>query len=119
MKRRRLFFIAIISLMAFDAVAWYGVSPYAYCAGDPVNFVDPDGQNPIYDTDGNFLGTDDMGLQGCYYVMDKNNFSQGMSHFDAGNYAVLGGISNEVEKLINGHYQNLPNRPDYDGIVTQ
>ena len=75
MKRRRLFFIAIISLMAFDAVAWYGVSPYAYCAGDPVNFVDPDGQNPIYDTDGNFLGTDDMGLQGCYYVMDKNNFS--------------------------------------------
>ena len=23
---------------------WYGISPYAYCAGDPVNFVDPDGK---------------------------------------------------------------------------
>ncbi len=22
---------------------YYGVSPYSYCAGDPVNFVDPDG----------------------------------------------------------------------------
>ena len=23
---------------------WYGISPYSYCAGDPVNFVDPDGK---------------------------------------------------------------------------
>ena len=24
---------------------WYGISPYSYCAGDPVNFVDPDGSD--------------------------------------------------------------------------
>lgn len=118
MKRLRIFFIVIISFMAFEAEAWYGISPYAYCAGDPVNYIDPDGRSPIYDQDGNFLGTDDMGLQGYYYIMDKNNFVQGMSHFDAGNHAVIGGISTDVVELINEHYMNLPNRPDYDGFVT-
>ena len=44
MKKLRIFFIAIISLVAFEAEAWYGVSPYAYCAGDPVNYVDPTGE---------------------------------------------------------------------------
>ena len=27
---------------------YYTSSPYAYCAGDPVNLVDPDGRDPIY-----------------------------------------------------------------------
>ncbi len=37
---------------------YYGISPYAYCAGDPVNFVDPDGRDwysyekPIKNEDG-------------------------------------------------------------------
>lgn len=52
MKRLRLYFFAIISLMAFDAEAWYGISPYAYCAGDPVNYVDPDGMEPTMEEAG-------------------------------------------------------------------
>ena len=67
---------------------------------------------------GNFLGTDNTGLQGYYFVMDKEKFTQGMSNIEAGNYAVLGAISSDVESRINEHYNNLPNRPDYDGFVT-
>ena len=26
---------------------YYGFSPYSYCAGDPVNRIDPEGKNPI------------------------------------------------------------------------
>ena len=97
---------------------YYNLSPYAYCGNNPVNAVDPDGKNPIYDTQGNFLGTDDLGLQGAYYVMDKNSFSQGMSHAKVGDYAVFGKLDSDVEGKINAHYNNLPNRPDYDGFVS-
>ncbi len=29
------------------AEKYYSVSPYAYCANNPVNYIDPDGKNPI------------------------------------------------------------------------
>ena len=96
----------------------YHISPYAYCGGNPMNRVDPDGQNPIYAPNGRFLGTDDLGLQGHYYVMDEKYFTQGMSHFDVGKCAVMGNIPRNVEKIINNHYEKLPERPDYDGFVT-
>ena len=97
---------------------YYSVSPYAYCGGDPVNKIDPDGRNPIYDLKGNFLGTDSRGLQGYYYVMDKQYFTQGMSPLDVGTFAVMGDIPSEVESRINKHYEKLPDRPDYDGFVS-
>jgi hypothetical protein len=28
------------------AESFYHISPYSYCAGDPVNLVDPDGNSP-------------------------------------------------------------------------
>ena len=97
---------------------YYHISPYAYCGGNPMNRVDPDGQNPIYAPNGRFLGTDDLGLQGHYYVMDEKYFTQGMSHFDVGKCAVMGNIPRNVEKIINNHYEKLPERPDFDGFVT-
>lgn len=39
--------------------------------------------SPIYNTAGDFLGTDDEGLQGKAIVMNEDDFSQGMFHESA------------------------------------
>ena len=64
---------------------YYSFSAYNYCVNNPVMFVDLDGRaaSPIYDTDGNLLGTDDNGLQGESIIMNREDFKQGMSHFEA------------------------------------
>ena len=57
---------------------YYSISPYVYCMNNPVRFIDPTGLAPIYDPNGNLIGTDDGGLQGKAIIMDKDNFVQGM-----------------------------------------
>jgi RHS repeat-associated protein len=40
------------------AEKYYNVSPYTYCAGNPVNRIDPDGKDDYYTPDGQFLFRD-------------------------------------------------------------
>ena len=62
-----------------------GVSPYVYCADNPVRLVDVDGReiSPIFSTSGELLGTDSKGWKGTPIVMGKKDFRNGMSHEEA------------------------------------
>ena len=98
------------------------LSPYVYCADNPVKLVDPDGKeiNPIYDRLGYFLGTDDCGLQGDLIVMDRKNFKQNMSHDEAlknSTYFDMYHYSEAKTRCLE-HFNSLKDRPDYDGFVT-
>ena len=104
--------------------------PYDYCGWNPVKLVDPDGRmvSPIYDADGNFLGTDDKGLQGEALIMNKADFHQGMSNEEArtkgrtldnmSNTQALEFANNGNFKEFLNHYNSLSSRPDWDGFVT-
>ena len=100
----------------------YGMNPYAYCGNNPINAIDPDGKrmSPIYNINGDFLGTDDEGLQGVPIVMENKDFWQGMSHMEAlSKDKDINSINNDeaFDNFIS-HYNQLPNRPDYDGYLT-
>lgn len=47
---KQVLIILFLTFLACKAYAWYGVSPYAYCAEDPVNCVDVDGREWNYVT---------------------------------------------------------------------
>ena len=67
--------------MSVDPLAekYPNISPYAYCAGNPVNAVDPDGMDWIYSTDDKkYSWRDDINAkskmpEGYQYVGAKNN----------------------------------------------
>ena len=46
------------------AEKYYPLSPYLYCAGNPINLVDPTGEEPVYNTKGEFLGNTSEGFTG-------------------------------------------------------
>ena len=89
-----------------------------------MRYVDVDGNalSPIYDLSGNFLGTDDEGLQGDYIVMDAEYFRQGMQHGDAIERNTIERnreVGQDIQDKIAEHYNSLPSRPDYDGYLTR
>lgn len=98
------------------------LSPYNFVQNNPMNRIDPTGalDNPIYDTNGNFLGTDNRGLQGEARIMSKNDFTQGMNHNVATylSYGMQGLKSSEARNKVENHFFGLINRPDYDGYVS-
>jgi RHS repeat-associated protein len=97
-------------------------SPYVGMGNEPVSKTDPTGgsTSPIYGLDGNFLGTDDEGLQGEGIIMDRKNFQQGMSHSDAlkWNLGVKALATPQAKARYANHYYELSSRPDWDGFVT-
>ncbi len=102
-------------------------TPYAYCNNNPVILVDPDGRSPIYSLRGEFLGTDNNGLQGSAIMMSSNIFEQGMSPAIAAsvgktldfniNYPNCTNDAKVIQK-IESHFNGLSSRPDFDGMVT-
>ncbi len=50
---------------------YYGISAYAYCAGDPVNFVDPDGRAVYFTRDGKIVADDGIKDNKAFFVPDN------------------------------------------------
>ncbi|MBP5514179.1 MAG: RHS repeat-associated core domain-containing protein [Bacteroidaceae bacterium] len=99
---------------------YYHISPYAYCAGNPVNAVDPDGKNPIFDKYGKLMGVDDWGLKGDAIFMNRQDFSYKLTHEDAlkMDLGVSSLVDDKAKEKYEKTYNNLPNRPDWDGHIT-
>ena len=71
-----------------------GLSPYAYCAWNPLKLVDPDGRelNPVYDNLGNYIGDTKEGFTGFPIVIDERRLQQCLSAENT----ELGNLSSEV-----------------------
>ena len=121
-SKARWYYPAVCRTTTMDPLVekYYSTSPYAWCGNNPVRFVDPDGRRPVYNTNGDFLGTDDEGLQGDAIIMSDDYFKQGMSASEALLYHVgeSGLVDEKAQENFNQHYSQLNTRPDWDGYLT-
>ncbi len=104
-----------------DAMAekFYPISPYVFCNGNPIANVDPDGLFPIYSTDGKFLGTNENGMTGDFYIINEQDYDINMTDDKLKELAIdPNTLDEETIGKIKSHYKTLPDRPDYDGYLT-
>ena len=109
---------------------YYSISPYTYCGGDPVNFVDPDGRYVLmmFNKDLNELYVLDLDYynkeKGLTFV-DANNYQQGEynqvltiknvfsgGELDENGYIVRNDNNIKERELENGYYDLLDNGAD-------
>lgn len=65
----------VVDPMAEEYYSW---SSYAYCLGNPIKYVDPNGAftSPYYTANGQFLGVDENGFTGNIYITDEEIFKK-------------------------------------------
>ena len=72
--------------LSVDPIAdkYPSISPYAYCAWNPVRLIDPDGREigDYYDTKGNYLGWDGKQDMNIYIVKDQKSINKISSNTD-------------------------------------
>ncbi len=70
--------------------SYYPISPYAYCAGDPVNLIDPEGRDWYTNN-----------MTGYYTWFDGNDDHEGYTYF-----GTKGSVLGEMEDIINSFMIN-------------
>ena len=82
-SQARWYYPALMRTTTQDPLAekYYDISPYAWCANNPVNLVDPDGKDIFYiDHRGKIINTEEDKTQDKFYLTelkdDKKNYSE-------------------------------------------
>ena len=96
------------------------VHALSFCNGDPVNYVDPDGNDPIFDEYGNLIGVTDSGLQGDAIIVKKSEYNPNLTieQIMSLNHGLAGLIDDEAFDNFNRNFDVLSMRPDWDGYLT-
>ena len=101
MKRlKKALLSAVISLVSINANAFPWISPYAYCFGNPIKFIDPDGRD-VHPADNNA------------YVMLLNTISP-----DDREYVVLNESGNIDFATMQSHNSESQNYAELKDLVS-
>jgi RHS repeat-associated protein len=102
------YYPAIMRFTTVDPLAekYYSVSPYAYCAGNPVLFIDPDGKSTHLNRLGYIVQEEDDGDDGVYTHNDLSNWdNKSKLHKSGDGISNIGNIGETLN--IDEIYSNL------------
>ena len=99
----------------------FNFAVFGYGNNNPVKYNDPTGRNPVYSIEGELIGvTENSGLQGEAFIMNKEDYDAKMSLDDAKNKNLgIEGLNGErALNKFNDSFAGLKDRPDWDGKLT-
>jgi hypothetical protein len=99
------------------AEKYYSISPYAYCANNPINRIDPDGMDHYYSQDGVYLGQDDKETQYVWAVAN-NSYMQdkgGSIIFNSGLTQIM---DNQGNAIMHDQFMDLAGTLYAEGAST-
>jgi RHS repeat-associated protein len=107
------YYAAMGRFMTVDPLAekYYSISPYAYCAGNPMKFIDIDGKDP-----GDFFSTKDNAAKDFGYMYNDNSI-RSEQEYGSRIYMITNSNGNVGYTYTvpdigeSGHSINLPNAP--------
>ncbi len=93
----------MLSWLSADELAekYYSISPYSFCAGNPVNIIDPDGRDIwTIDKNGN-IKWEEKSKTHILYSLD-NNGNRSKSHISISNRSILDNLTKTESKTKRG-----------------
>ena len=100
---------------------YYSVSPYAYCANNPVICIDPIGMEPVYNMKGIYLGTTSEGFTGDVMIywgheniyfksygrkeLERNHFLTFTTYDKVRNSLLSGKAKSKIWKSVVSHFE--------------
>ena len=94
---------------------------FGYGNNNPVKYNDPTGRNPVYSIEGELIGvTENSGLQGEAFIMNKEDYAPKMTFEDAKNknLGIEGLNGQNAYDRFHESFNALSGRPDWDGKLT-
>ena len=110
---KQIYILLILFLLyPLSSHAYSHLSPYNYCSGDPVNCVDPTGEDIVVLNYGNDLGHQHLAMliqnedgKWLYYSVNGNNFYISGSHSGGRTFNDVGvGSWNSPQEFLNSSY---------------
>lgn len=96
---------------------YYSISPYAYCANNPINAIDPTGLDYYYTIDGKYLGRDEKETQ-YVYAVENNAYRKTDNGYNIAIPGMVQIMDNQGNGMLHGDFLSLAGTLYAEGAST-